>query len=514
MKENDKTEELPKTQGNSSLVKYVNTIGLEQDTAKMLKERFAPFFEQTAQWNAKAKELVVTSVTQTSEMKMAGVARKALKSLRVEADKLREDLKRDSLNYGRAVQGVYNLIEAEIKPTEDYLKLQEDFIIIQEQNRKAELKIRRSEMLQPVAEFVPFAGNLEDMSDEAFDKLLESGKILQEAKAESDRQAAETEKEKERILALEKERRASIGDLWRFFPAEWMDECLGELTVENWNILVDKTMVAKAEYEKEQQRIADENERLKRKSELQVIRYNILKPVEKYGTQVDMMKLTDIPDAEFEQLFTDKNSAYNLFIQKQEKEKADKDLVFEQRKQALISKGFVDAENKGYHFTLSGIWTCLKEHFYNLTDAEFDQYMANIQEAIDNDIERRLAVERKQLQDKRLTELLPYSAHGVTVDMTKLFEMTDAYYREVLSNKKLAYETWLKVTEEQQKQNTTAKQPESQGVTDAEKLEEFAKYIETMAMPDVQTPSGKTAVNGIKNLLTKVAAYVRTKAKE
>ena len=116
---------------NNELVRVINESGVEQSTALTLQSSFLPFFEQAEQWKIKAESLVVTDASQTREMKMAREARLALKDIRVSADKTRKALKEDSLRYGKAVQGVYNVIDYLIAPIEKHLEEQEKFPEIQ-----------------------------------------------------------------------------------------------------------------------------------------------------------------------------------------------------------------------------------------------------------------------------------------------------------------------------------------------------------------------------------------------
>jgi len=191
----------------NEIIKVIEESGVEQSTALTLQNSFNPFFEQANEWALKAKSLVVTDISQTREMKMAREARLALKEIRVKADKTRKSLKEDSLRYGKAVQGVYAVIEYLITPIEKYLEEQENFPQIQEAKRKAELKANREMDLQPYAEFVPLNIDLSEISDIDFEKLLNGAKLQLQAKIEVEKKAEIERAEKER---QEKEEREKI----------------------------------------------------------------------------------------------------------------------------------------------------------------------------------------------------------------------------------------------------------------------------------------------------------------
>ena len=197
----------------NELVEVVEQSGLEQQTSSYLKEKFLPFFEQAQKWKSEAKKLIVTDVSQKKEMMLAREARLALRDIRIQADKTRKALKEDSLRYGKAVQGVYNVIEYLVVPIEKYLEEQEKFEEIQEQKRKDALKALRDEEIKDLVEFIPYGLDLGEMSDENYQKLIDGARLQYakkfeaERKAEQERIAEEKRKEEERIqMALENER--------------------------------------------------------------------------------------------------------------------------------------------------------------------------------------------------------------------------------------------------------------------------------------------------------------------
>ncbi len=194
------------TETTNELVKVVETSGVEPQTATTLKESFLPFFEQAEEWKRKAEALVVTDATQVHDMKMARTARLALKEIRVNADKKRKELKEDSLRYGKAVQGVYNVIEYLIAPIEKHLEDQEKYAEIQEAKRKAELNILRKNEIQPFVEFIPYELNLGELSEEVYLKTLNNAKILFQAKIEAEKKAEAERIAKEKAEAEERER--------------------------------------------------------------------------------------------------------------------------------------------------------------------------------------------------------------------------------------------------------------------------------------------------------------------
>lgn len=208
---------------NNELMVVITESGVEQSTALTLQSSFMPFFEKAKEWKDKAATLVVTDASQVAEMKMARVARLALKQIRVDADKTRKALKEDSLRYGKAVQGVYSVIDYLIAPIEQHLEDQEKFVERQEAQRKSELKEQRDAELLPYIAFVPYQIDLGELTEPAWQTVISGAKLQYQAKiqadiqAETDRiakeQADAAQREQERIereQAIENERLARI----------------------------------------------------------------------------------------------------------------------------------------------------------------------------------------------------------------------------------------------------------------------------------------------------------------
>lgn len=190
----------------NELIRVVEESGLESQTSSYLKEKFLPFFEQAQKWKQQAETLVVTDVSQQKEMMLAREARLALRDIRIQADKTRKALKEDSLRYGKAVQGVYNVIEYLVVPIEKYLEEQEKFEEIQEQKRKAALKAKRDEEIQMYSEFIPFGLDLGEMSEENYNKLISGAKLQYEAQIQAEKKAEEERLAQEKAEAEERER--------------------------------------------------------------------------------------------------------------------------------------------------------------------------------------------------------------------------------------------------------------------------------------------------------------------
>jgi hypothetical protein len=193
-----------KNQTSTELARIVVETGLEKETANMIVARFVQFMEQIAEWETKAKTLVVTDVAQIEEMRQAREARLILKNIRVDADKVRKELKEDSLRYGRAVQSVYNAIESRIVPIEDHLMNQEKFAEFEERKRLSALRTTRQEELGGYQEYVPLSLDLATLTEEEYAKFRD---MVHLQHAEAQQRIADAEQTRREIAeAAEKER--------------------------------------------------------------------------------------------------------------------------------------------------------------------------------------------------------------------------------------------------------------------------------------------------------------------
>lgn len=186
---------------SNQIVEVIQKNEVELSTALSLQNAFEPLFLKAKEWEEKAKEIVVTDPTQLTEMKQARELRLELRSIRIDADKVRKKLKEDSLRYGRAVQSVYNLIEFFIVPLEEHLEKQEKYAETIEKERQQKLRAERSEILSEYAQYLPPYGDLGVIIEAEFQRILDIGK--REKKAFEDAEAKRIKGEKDRA---EKER--------------------------------------------------------------------------------------------------------------------------------------------------------------------------------------------------------------------------------------------------------------------------------------------------------------------
>jgi len=165
---------------------------VEVSTELTVHDQFAAFEKQANEWKEKAEKIKVTDASQTDLMESAKQAQSALSKIRISVEKRHKELKEDSLRYGQTLDSEKRKILELIKPTEDYLKDQVNFVSIQEGIAKDQRYEERLDMIKPYmgddAKFL----QLGEMSEESFQGMLDGQKF---AKSERER------KQKEEVAA-------------------------------------------------------------------------------------------------------------------------------------------------------------------------------------------------------------------------------------------------------------------------------------------------------------------------
>jgi hypothetical protein len=237
-------EEVKAVEVTNQMMAVNEKENVEPETSLSIQKNFVDYFNMVDEFARKAGMIKVTDASQKTDMQMARVLRLALRDIRIKADKKRKELKEDSLRYGKAVQGVYNVLEYMIIPIEKNLEEQENFIEIQAEKMRTELRQKRAEESACVFEYMPIGIDLGGMTEEeytsclndaknklaekiAYEKRLEQEKIEAEkarlaeiARIEEEKKKIEAEnlrlkKERERLEAEERKRIAEQQEIER-----------------------------------------------------------------------------------------------------------------------------------------------------------------------------------------------------------------------------------------------------------------------------------------------------------
>lgn len=172
--------------------------GIETTVSSGLVAAFRPVFISAHQAINDARGVAesVKDATCLTEIKRARECRLAIRRVRLQGEAVRKEQKASALAYGRAVDGFYNILEADITPIEEALRAAEETAERQEAARKDAIESARKIALAPYVQDVALYA-VRDMADQVFAALLAGVKAAKEqaeaaaAKAEADRIAAE-----------------------------------------------------------------------------------------------------------------------------------------------------------------------------------------------------------------------------------------------------------------------------------------------------------------------------------
>lgn len=178
-----------------------------------------------AKMEAEFSKLKITDLKDTAGYKTVSSAIAVVRSKRLEVEKVRKDLKADSLNYGRIVDSEAKRIQALIEPIETRLQAEKDRIDTEKENIRLEKERKIQELLDSrknklyqsgmvinsfgnlyYKEYVITLPGLQDMTEEAFNEFY--NKVQEQIKADQETKAIEeAEQEKKRLeLIAESER--------------------------------------------------------------------------------------------------------------------------------------------------------------------------------------------------------------------------------------------------------------------------------------------------------------------
>jgi hypothetical protein len=207
--ETPKTVEVEVVQ-DDKLVKFASQTGLEAAKVASLAETFRPLFNKSRAAIDEAKGVAesVKDATCVREIRKARACRLALRAVRLESDETRKREKQSALLYGKAVDGFHNILMADLSPVETALQEAEDTAERAEAARLSALKASREAELRPVTDG-PILGDLSELSEEQFAKMLSDAKLLRQAKIEAAAKAEAEAKAKAESDRAERERIAA-----------------------------------------------------------------------------------------------------------------------------------------------------------------------------------------------------------------------------------------------------------------------------------------------------------------
>lgn len=175
-------------------------FGIEPKKAEELMGNLPQIKSERSVLETQYSEIITMDIEDPKTSKLASALRKQIKENRTKGIEVwHKNAKEFFLKGGQFVDAIKRMEVAVNERMEEKLEEIEKFQQIKEAQIKEELRLKRSEELQPYAEFVPVGIDLGGMSGDDFTKTLNGAKLQHEAKLEAERKA-----EEERVAAEKK----------------------------------------------------------------------------------------------------------------------------------------------------------------------------------------------------------------------------------------------------------------------------------------------------------------------
>lgn len=180
-----------------AIIEQLGSNGMEKTAAEQLLSSYGVPFVEAGKLIEQGRQIVVQDESDTDNMALARTTRLALRSQRIAIEKKHDELKADSLAYGKAVDLVQRVALEQIKPVEEHLQLQEKFAEVQQEKRRQE---RINERTAKLAQYVDDVSvyNYGDMGDDAFALLIDQVRDAKEKQIAAEKEAADKAEQERR----------------------------------------------------------------------------------------------------------------------------------------------------------------------------------------------------------------------------------------------------------------------------------------------------------------------------
>jgi hypothetical protein len=290
-----------------------NEYDLTENKAKEIASIYVPMVQMLEQFEERYNKIVNEPIT-NNLVKKAKRLRIEIKKIRTTADNARKEAKAEYLRAGNAIQGAYNTLKYAVVSKEEKLKEIENYYENLEKERLDNLERERLELVLPFVEFPP--SNLAHMEQDVFDNYLTGLKAKHQAKIEAEKKAEAERIEKEKKLILQNQRLNVLRPFWNFLTADEQAINLGDLTENDFSIILKKSKKSKLDYDNKQIEIEKENEKLKKEK-----------------AKEEQKRLLEIQKEKEKQAKIKKLADEKLKKEKEEKEKLERELKKQKAKE-------------------------------------------------------------------------------------------------------------------------------------------------------------------------------------
>lgn len=317
--------------------------GLEKSKAAEIKATFEPMAKMLEEFEA-----VVLAIQQDAKKGItpeisarAKRARLDIAKIRIDTGKLKDKKKEYIKLEDRAIMGVHNILVYAVKEKEDLLKQIEDFAERQEAARLEALRVDRWAKLSAFREVEP--EGLANWSDEDFATFLSGAKSNHELKLQAEKEAEEKRQRELLLDQLENKRKLEIAPYLQFHSGESPE--LREMEQSIYDTLLTELKQAKVDYDKKQEEIRLENERLEKErkeaAQRRQKRNELLSPFSAFVS--DFNKALDASDEDFKAILNQAKMSFDIDKKKIEAENAR---LEKERKEAAALQAKIKAQEE------------------------------------------------------------------------------------------------------------------------------------------------------------------------
>jgi hypothetical protein len=230
------------------VVPQASEYGIEETKAREIAAVFTPMLEQLKAYEVEYNRIIKAEPSKENSKEARELRLKMVKS-RTVMTKEHKILKEFYIKGGQFVDGMKKAYEFGTHSLEEKLEDREKYFENLEKERKENIRLTR------LAEIKEFEGTepigLAEMEDEQFNTYMIGVKATFEARKEAEAKAAKEQEEKMARLQLAQTRGAETRHLWAFMREDEADIKLGDLTEEEYQILLSTLKERKEDREKE-----------------------------------------------------------------------------------------------------------------------------------------------------------------------------------------------------------------------------------------------------------------------
>lgn len=241
-------------------------FGIEENKAKEIAAQFQPMLDKMIELETEFNAILERANTEINQSVVSEAKALRLKyvKIRTGTSDIHKAQKAFYLAGGRFVDGWKNAQEFASQGIESKLEAIEKHFENIEKERIAKLQSERSDALQLYGVDTTHL-SLGTMSDEVWDNFFAGTKLNYENRIAAEKKAEAEKLENERKQSLYRDRLNEIATLRQFMTD---DETFGiEMSDEDYSALFHSLLERKSQYEAEQERIRQENERLKKEAD-------------------------------------------------------------------------------------------------------------------------------------------------------------------------------------------------------------------------------------------------------